>query len=114
MKKVSVRKLMLVIGVFAIICCISTINYASDVNDLIQNITELPNNNTPAENTNINTANTPANLTPLTTTPTPTNNTTGNTILPKTGVNDTIMWVLIGVSAIAAIYTYKKVRDYNV
>ena len=42
-----------------------------------------------------------------------TTNTT-NTTLPKTGVDDTIMWVLIGVCGLAAVYTYKKVRDYNV
>ena len=34
--------------------------------------------------------------------------------LPKTGVDDTMLWVLIGVSVVAAGYTYKKVRDYNV
>ena len=49
-----------------------------------------------------------------------TNNNIGNTntnkesSLPKTGVNDTAMWVVIGTCVVLAIYTYKKVRDYNV
>ncbi len=129
MKKVKVRELILGVAIVAILCCISTVNYATtpDVNDLIrdpntvsqdsnkiQNITELPTTNT-TNNNNV------ANLTRNNTTNNTNvsqigkvNNTTNNTTLPKTGVDDTMMWILIGVSAIAAIYTYKKVRDYNV
>ena len=57
---------------------------------------------------------TPTPTTTPTPSPIPQNNQTGNTTLPKTGANDTIMWVLIGACTIAAVYTYKKVRDYNV
>lgn len=123
MKKFKVRNLILILTIIGVICCISNINYATtgDVNSLIQNITQLPSNNEGQSN-NINDANnTVQNITSITNTNTNTktntsNNTnrTTNTTLPKTGVNDTIMWVLIGVSAVAAIYTYKKVRDYNV
>lgn len=42
------------------------------------------------------------------------NNTNNSSSLPKTGANDTAMWILIVACAIAAVYTYKKVRDYNV
>lgn len=121
MKKINVREIILVVAIIAMLCSIATSSLATDVNDIIQNITELEDNNVVSNNAN---------------TATPTNNTTNNTVkntaintigttntsntakntntLPKTGVDDTMMWVLIGVSAIAAIYTYKKVRDYNV
>lgn len=119
MKKVKMREVILGVAIIAILCCISTVNYATgpDYNELfkgqneIQNIQELepPTTNTTPVN-NITTP--PANNTiaPINTT----QNKTTNTTLPKTGVDDTMMWVLIGVSAVAAIYTYKKVRDYNV
>lgn len=120
MKKVKMREIILGVAIVAILCCISTVNFAStpDTNDLfkptndneIHDIQELP--TTPTNNTTVNNIVTePANNTVTPIAPTNTNN---NTTLPKTGVDDTIMWVLIGVSAVAAIYTYKKVRDYNV
>ena len=108
MKKVNVSKIMVLIAIFAIICCISTVNFATDVNNLIQQIDERPGNNTPDTNEGNKL---PENLTPIGGTNTANTNSTS---LPKTGVDDTMMWVLIGVSAVAAIYTYKKVRDYDV
>ena len=109
MKKVSKIKLMLVVVIFAVICSISTVNYATGIDDLIQNITQLEPTNT-AQTTPTVPENTVQNIAPITTT----NTTNTDTKLPQTGVDDTIMWVLIGVSAVAAVYTYKKVRDYNV
>ena len=41
-------------------------------------------------------------------------NTNKESSLPKTGANDTAMWVVIGTCVVLAIYAYKKVRDYNV
>lgn len=134
MKKVSVKRIMLIVAIFAAICVISSINYASsdvrqgDISELmnqmgitgeIQNITRIDpaptNTETPTANTNTETPETNtnvANLTPLTTN---TNtNTNTETTLPKTGIDDTMLWVLIAVCVIAAGYTYKKVRDYNV
>ncbi len=66
-----------------------------------------PANNTPANNT-------PANSAGVSSTLTPTVNNTGNTNLPETGIEDsTVLYVVLGVSAVAAIYAYKKVRDYK-
>ena len=111
MKK-FLSKLMLVIGIFAVICCISNISRAEDANDIIHDITQLD----------------PTSTTVPEPTPEPANNVvtepinnvggnnvaTTNTTLPKTGVDDTLMFVLIGLCGLAAVYTYKKVRDYNV
>ena len=96
MKKV--KKLILLLITIIFMCSISTINYASDVGDIF-NIPVVNNTTKPTNNTTV-TNNSVANNT--------------NTSLPKTGVNDSAMWVLIGACAIAAIYTYKKVRDYDV
>ena len=108
MKKLkSLEKILLIIAVAICICSISTVNKATgtgDVNDLF-NIPKVENNTVPENNQteNINTIGTVQNT-----------NTNTNTTLPKTGVNDTAMWVLIGACGVAAIYTYKKVRDYNI
>ncbi len=108
MKKLkSLEKILLIIAVAICICSISTVNKATgtgDVNDFF-NIPTVENNTVPENNQteNINTIGTVQNT-----------NTNTNTTLPKTGVNDTAMWVLIGACGVAAIYTYKKVRDYNI
>lgn len=107
MKKV--KKLILLLITIIFMCSISTINYASDVGDIfnipvVNNTTKPTNNTTVTNNSVANNTNTSLNKS--------VNNT--NTSLPKTGVNDSAMWVLIGACAIAAIYTYKKVRDYDV
>lgn len=116
MKKVNVRKIMLMVVVIVALCVISSVNYATgNVNDLIENITTLPSNGNNVVNNNVNTNNNVQNITPIGGTNTNTNrNTTTNSVLPQTGVNDTMLWVFIGISVVAAIYTYKKVRDYNV
>ena len=103
------EKILLIIITFAVLFSISTVNKAvqtGDPNDLFQDIPQVPDNtqqqqpqNSPTpENTNVNT-----NIT-----------TNTNTSLPGLGANDTAMWVLIAVCTVAAIYTYKKVRDYNI
>lgn len=129
MKKIkSVEKIILLFVVFAFICGISTINYASgDVND-IMNIPYINGNSTqnptPAPTTpdNNNAANIPTNNAVDNNATTNTtsnisavqNQNTNSTSLPKTGVNDTAMWILVIACVVVAIYTYKKVRDYNV
>lgn len=124
MKKVNLSKTLVMLVIVTIICCISTINFAGtvDLNQLpngnnILNTADIPridelNNTTNNTATNNATVNNTTNVIGNTNRVGNTTNTTGT--LPKTGVDDTIMWVLIGASVIAAIYTYKKVRDYNV
>ena len=74
-------------------------------------------NDTGANNTNIyNTMpnNTPANTntnTNITKTNTKTNNT--NTTLPQTGIDSSIVFVIVA-CGISALYAYKKIRDYNI
>lgn len=66
-----------------------------------------PTNNTPVNNTPVNDAGVSSTLTP-------TVNNTENTNLPETGIEDsTILYVVLGISVVAAIYAYKKVRDYK-
>lgn len=100
----KLEKIILMIITFALLFSISTVNKAvqtGDPNELFNNI-PVKNEDTqtiptaPTQNTNIPT------------------NTNTNTSIPQLGANDTAMWVLIAVCAVAAVYTYKKVRDYNV
>ncbi len=123
MKKNSVKKVMCIIVLFTMLCVASTVNYATgDINAILQNIiridttqqqTEQPTQNQPTQPEN-----TIQNIVTLPTTNTnneKTNvNANTNKELPKTGVDDTMLWVFIAVSVVAAGYTYKKVRDYNV
>lgn len=125
MKKVSLRKTILVVAIMVGICLMSSMIYATgDIDDLLGNIENIQridsNTNT---NTNVD-GGTNTNISNVTELPTTKSNTanstntniannTGTTKLPQTGVDDTVMWVLIGASAVLAIYTYKKVRDYN-
>lgn len=99
------KRVILMLVVIACICGISTVNQASqptsDVVELIPNVQGTP---TP----------TPSQIPTATPSNTPLNNNTNTTSLPKTGANDTGMWILIGACVLGAIYTYKKVRDYNV
>lgn len=98
------EKILLIIITFAVLFSIATVNKAvqtGDPNDLFQDIPQVP-DNTQQQQQNI---------------PTPENTnvpTNTNTSLPGLGANDTAMWVLIAVCTVAAIYTYKKVRDYNI
>ena len=80
--------------------------------------------NTTANTTANTTTNTTTNTTQNTQTPVVTTNTTTNTAgstytnnqsLPQTGdASDYAIFALIAVCGIFAIYTFKKVRDYNV
>lgn len=99
------EKILLIIITFAVLFSITTVNKAvqtGDPNDLFQDIPQVPDNTQQQQPQNI---------------PTPENTnvpTNTNTSLPGLGANDTAMWVLIAVCTVAAIYTYKKVRDYNI
>ena len=140
MSKSNVKKLLLIIGIVVGICLISNINYATstDINELLQNITRIPTTSEEETNTtgtateaeqNVTTIPLTSDTNNITVIPSDTNtntntntniskatettNTNTNSTLPKTGVDDTIFWVLIAVTTVAAGYTYKKVRDYN-
>ena len=119
MKKVNLSKTLLMIALIAMICCISTMNFASSVNlNDLPTMNQANGNNTAGNNTvgNNTATNNTANIANIAANTNGVGNNSTNTsgTLPKTGVDDTIMWVLIGASIVAALYTYKKVRDYNV
>ncbi len=126
MKKLELlKKVLLMVSVFALISGVSVISKATtgNVEDLLNdpNITNVEHINTAPDqsttNTTQNTAptNTPANNAGSANIAAVQNNTTNTTpTLPKTGVSDTAMWLLLAACVIAAIYTYKKVRDYNI
>lgn len=109
MKKIKkLEKILLILVVFACLCGITNISKATgDVSEIL-NIPDFTSSSveqppvTPTENAPTNDIGGVQNLT----------NT--NTSLPKTGVNDTVTWALVLVCIGLAIYTYKKVRDYNV
>lgn len=73
--------------------------------------TNIATNNT-ANNVDNNVANNTANNTVNNTV----NNTsnTNNTKLPQTGTNENILIGLIVVFSVVGVYTFKKVRDYNI
>lgn len=108
MKKLKrVEKILLLLIATMLICAISTHIKATegdpgsiiDINVINTNKdNQNTNTNEPATNTNTNN-----NI-----------NTNKESSLPKTGANDTAMWVVIGTCVVLAIYAYKKVRDYNV
>lgn len=109
MKKFGkLEKVLLMLTLIVLICGISTVNYAtSDVNEImnIREVTGAQGSNVPANTPAANNSNV-ANIR--------VQNQNTNTALPKLGANDTAMWVLIIACAGAAIYTYKKVRDYDI
>ena len=98
------KKIILMLVVIACVCGISTVNQADtqQTNDVVELIPNVQGTSTPTPNQTATPSSTPLS-----------NNTT-STSLPKTGANDTGMWILIGACVVGAIYTYKKVRDYNV
>lgn len=118
----KVEKILIFLIAVAVMCAITTGVSASgsgDANDLssLVSIPQGANNvagNKASNTASNNTSNTAKNTTNnVARNLTVTNNSTNTTPLPKTGVNDTIMWVLIAACGIAALYTYKKVRDYD-
>ena len=76
-------------------------NIEDRTNNRVGNTNTNTNTNTNQQRNNVSTVNTNT-------------NTNTNSTLPKTGVNDTAMWILVVICGVATVYTYKKVRDYNV
>lgn len=101
MKKNSLIKGILLVTIIAVLMLVTNSVYAADA------IVLSPTDN----NANTNSA-----LTSTLTPTTPVNNSasTLNSNLPKTGIADnTVVFIVVGVCAVAAIYAYKKVRDYK-
>ena len=107
MKRNSLIKGILLVTIVAILMLITNSVYAADT--IVLSPTD---NNTATDNSAV--ANNSA-LTSTFTPTTPVNNTsTLNSNLPKTGIADnTVVFIVVGVCAVAAIYAYKKVRDYK-
>lgn len=107
MKRNSLIKGILLVTIVAILMLITNSVYAADT--IVLSPTD---NNTATDNSVV--ANNSA-LTSTLTPTTPVNNTsTLNSNLPKTGIADnTVVFIVVGVCAVAAIYAYKKVRDYK-
>lgn len=111
MRRNSLIKGILLVTVLASLMLITNSVYAADT------IVLSPDNNSAADNSASN--NSATNNSALTSTLTPTtpatnNASTLNSNLPKTGIADnTIVFVVVGVCVVAAIYAYKKVRDYK-
>lgn len=107
MKRNSLIKGILLVTIVAILMLITNSVYAADT--IVLSPTD---NSTATDNSAV--ANNSA-LTSTLTPTTPVNNTsTLNSNLPKTGIADnTVVFIVVGVCAVAAIYAYKKVRDYK-
>lgn len=116
MKKVNKYKILTVILLSIVVICSARLSFAATINNSNQtnnSLTSIQTTNGSASNSAVNNIanNTPVNNTPAPT-PTPVPN---NTALPETGAESTTaLIVLIVVASISAIYTYSKVKEYNV
>lgn len=112
MKRNSLIKGILLVTVMAVLMLISNSVYADD-----QTIILSEGNNSATNNSATNNSALTSTLTPTTVRDESATNNANNALnsnLPKTGIADnTIVFVVIGVCAVAAIYAYKKVRDYK-
>ena len=106
MKKNSLIKGILLVTIIAIFMLITNSVYAADAIVLSPTDNNTATGNSAVDN---NSATNNSALTSTLTPTTPVNNTsTLNSNLPKTGIADNTV-----VCAVAAIYAYKKVRDYK-
>lgn len=111
MNKPNILKLITIIAVVGLILGFSKVNFAvtsietsggNKTNNVINSVNNTSNNVT---------NNTENNTTPLNK-----NNTiTNNTVLPDTGAKSSLgIIVLIALTSVSAIYTYVKVKEYNI
>lgn len=112
MKRNSLIKGILLVTIVAILMLVTNSVYAADP------IVLSPTDNNAATESSTVDNNSVTNNSALTSTLTPTtpvnNTSTLNSNLPKTGIADnTVVFIIVGVCAVAAIYAYKKVRDYK-
>lgn len=108
MKRNSLIKGILLVTIVAILMLVTNSVYAADAIVLSPTDNNAATNNSAVDNNSALTST----LTPTT----PVNNSasTLNSNLPKTGIADnTVVFIVVGVCAVAAVYAYKKVRDYK-
>lgn len=111
MKRNSLIKGILLVTIVAILMLVTNSVYADAI------VLSPTDNNAATESSTVDN-NSVTNNSALTSTLTPTtpvnNTSTLNSNLPKTGIADnTVVFIIVGVCAVAAIYAYKKVRDYK-
>lgn len=108
MKRNSLIKGILLVTIIAILMLVTNSVYAADAIVLSPTDNNAATNNSAVDNNSALTST----LTPTT----PVNNSasTLSSNLPKTGIADnTVVFIVVGVCAVAAVYAYKKVRDYK-
>lgn len=108
MKRNSLIKGILLVTIIAVLMLVTNSVYAADAIVLSPTDNNAATNNSAVDNNSALTST----LTPTT----PVNNSasTLSSNLPKTGIADnTVVFIVVGVCAVAAIYAYKKVRDYK-
>ena len=117
MKRNSLIKGILLVTVMAVLMLISNSVYADDQTIILSEGNNSATNNSATNNSATNNSALTSTLTPTTVRDESATNNANNALnsnLPKTGIADnTIVFVVIGVCAVAAIYAYKKVRDYK-
>lgn len=124
MRNNSKLKVLTLIVMIVLIICSARVTFAATQIQQIQttNGSSANNNNvngisTPGAGTNNITRPTNNTFTPPANNATPNNvpNTTTNTTIPQTGAESTTMlFVLIGFAIISTIYTYLKIKKYNI
>lgn len=107
MNKTSILKLITIIAVVGLILGFSKVNFA---------VTSIETSGGNKTNNVINSVNNTTNNVTNNTTPLNTNNTiTNNTVLPDTGAKSSLgIIVLIALTSVSAVYTYVKVKEYNI
>lgn len=123
MKKLSVKKLLVLFTLIAMVCmALTTVKASSPINLLHPTTTtntQTPttaNTQTPPTTTNTQT---PATTNTITRTNTVTTNTVANgnqnSNLPQTGdASDYVIFLFIAVCAVVAIYAFRKYKNYNI
>lgn len=110
MKKSSVLKLMTVVVVIALILGTAKMSFAATQIQPIEN-----SGGNSAGNNTLNSVNNTTNNVANNTIPVNNTNKVENTTLPKAGKESSLgIVVLIALTSISAIYTYIKVKEYNI
>jgi LPXTG-motif cell wall-anchored protein len=115
MKKLSVRKLFIILAILATITLLSTAVHATGgiINPIAINGTSTNTTDT-TTNTTVNTT-TSTTVTTNTVTANTTTTTTTNSDLPKTGdASDYVIFLFIAVCLVVSIVAYRKFRNYNI
>ena len=110
MKKEKVLKILTVVLMIALVIGVAKSSFAAT-----QTITAIENSTGNGTNNTVNniSSNEPANNTPVNNLPV--NNAPTNTAIPDTGASSNLgLIVLITFASVSAVYTYMKVRKYNI